>query len=169
MSAAAQAATAKGRFPRATKPAGPALDAALFPPDTIPVMLGLFATMFGGVGLFCRSNLQLGALASLWFATGGAAAATVIVVFGLWHYFLAGAEASEVRGGSPLGKIGHVAIAIPEEGVGAIAYMAEGKRVSIPARARNGHPLDQRAAVMIVDMLGHTAVVEELPDGLHLP
>lgn len=129
-------------------------------------MLGLFATLFGGIGLFCRSNLQLDPLASVWFATGGAMAATVLAVFALWQYFIAGAEASEVRGGTLLGKIAHVSIAIPQDGVGAVAFVAEGKRVSIPARARNGHALDQRSAVMIVDMLGHTAVVEELPDGL---
>lgn len=153
-------------MPRAARPPGPALDAALIPPGTLPIMLGLFATLFGGTGLFCRSNLQLGPLGSVWFATGGAAAGTVVAVFALWQYFIAGAAASEVRGGSPLGKIGHVAIAIPKEGVGAVAYVTEGKRISVPARARNGHALDQRTAVMIVDMLGHTAVVEELPDRL---
>lgn len=164
--AAAGTATAQARLPRPTRPPGPAVDAAFIPPGTLPIMLGLFATLFGGMGLFCRSNLQLDALPSVWFATGGAAAGTVVIVFALWQYFIAGAAASEVRGESPLGKIGHIAIAIPEDGVGAVAYMTEGKRISIPARARNGHALDQRAAVMIVDMLGHTAVVEELPDGL---
>jgi membrane protein implicated in regulation of membrane protease activity len=164
--ATAGTAAAKARLPRPASPPGPVVDAALIPPGTLPIMLGLFATLFGGTGLFCRSNLQLDAFASLWFATGGAAAGTVVAVFALWQYFIAGAAASEVRGESPLGKIGHVAIPIPEDGVGSVAYMTEGKRISIPARARNGHALDRQAAIMIVDMLGHTAVVEELPDGL---
>jgi hypothetical protein len=138
------------------------VDTALIPPGMLPVFVALLTTFFGAIGLLCRHTLQLSDDASLLGAAMGSLVATLTAAVGIRRYFLTGAAAGEVRGGVLLGAIGHVSIAIPDGGVGAIAYVVEGHRVTMPARSRDGQALPQRARVMIMDVVGHTAVVEEL-------
>ena len=80
---------------------------------------------------------------------------------GLWKYFTVGAGDSELRGGTPIGKLGHISVTIPSDGVGTVALVSDGKRVTMPAVAQRGAPLDRGANVMVVDVAGHKAVVEE--------
>lgn len=141
------------------QPAPP--ETTLFPPGTVPVFTGLFATLFGAFGLLAHRTFHLWGPVSLLTAVAGGVALTLLMAAGLWRYFLSGAEASELRGGSPIGIIGHVSLAIPAGGVGAVAFVNEGKRVTMPARGKDGGALPLKTPIMIVDIAGHTAVVEE--------
>ena len=138
-----------------------AVDATLFPPGTVPIFLAVFVTLFGAGGLLCRNSLHLPAALSLPLALIGGLIVTALVAFALWRYFLSGAQASEVRGETPLGKPGHVSITIPADGVGAIAFVTEGHRVTMPARCKTARELPQLTDIIILDVVGHTAVVEE--------
>jgi membrane protein implicated in regulation of membrane protease activity len=146
---------------QAAEAAAVAPELALFPPGTVPIFLGLFATVFGGAGLIVHGQLHWGGLPSVLLAIVAGLVLSLATAYGLWAYFLSGSGASEVRGGSPLGTIGHVSLAIPAGGVGAIAFMAEGKRVTMPARTKDRTELAQKTAIIIVDIDGHQAVVEE--------
>ncbi len=134
----------------------------LIPPGTVPVLFGLLTTFFGAAGLVCRNSLHLSPGRSVLLALFAAAAAAAAVALALWRYFLEGAGASEVRGRLLLGTTAHVTLAIPRDGVGAIAYVADGKRVTMPARSNNGGELAQKTAVMVVEVDGHAAVVERV-------
>jgi len=145
-------------------PASPSagVETVLFPPSTLPIFTALLATFFGAIGLLCGHSFHLSPSTSLLTAAIGGVVATVAVAVAVRRYFLVGAAASEVRGGVLLGAMGHISVAIPDGGVGAIAYIAEGKRVTMPARSKHGQALPQRTRVMITDIVGHTAVVEEV-------
>jgi hypothetical protein len=146
--------------PRAGKPGAAAPDLALFPPGTTCLFLGVFATFAGALGTVCRSALGWGVLPS-WVGALTAAPCLTLLLAGLvWWYFLSGEGASEVRGYTLIGTVGHVSIAIPEGGVGAVAFEAQGKRVTMPAKSEDGATLDRGASVMVVNTDRHLAVVE---------
>lgn len=132
------------------------------PPGTAPVFIGLLATFFGAIGVFCRSGFHLPGPPSLAIAGAGAVATTLAAVLVFWRYFLAGEQVSEVRGAPIHGTVGHVSVAIPADGIGAIAFFADGKRVTLPARSDKGTELPQQTSVIVLEMKGHTAVVERL-------
>jgi len=138
---------------------------ARIPPGTVPVFVGMFATLFGATGLVCLHTLGLPVLPSLVAAGGASVLLTTLCSWALLGYFVAGTEAGEIRGWSPIGAMGQISLAVPEGGVGAVAVRAAGKRVALPARGRDGCALALRARVMIVDMDGHIAVVEEFDLG----
>jgi len=56
-----------------------------------------------------------------------------------------------------------VTVAIPKRGMGRILFVAQGKRVSRPARTSDGTPLAAGRSVLIVSLRRHVAVVEPLP------
>jgi len=150
------------RLPKGGSKPGVAQAGVLFvPPGMMPIVFGLVATFFGAGGLALHAKLGVGATASVWVAAGLSIVLTSAMVVGLWQYFMAGAGESEVKGGTPIGKIGHVSVAIPEDGVGAIALVSDGKRVTMPAVAHTGASLSRGADIMVVDVAGHRAVVEE--------
>ena len=138
---------------------------AKIPPGTFPVFVGMLATLFGAAGLVCLHTLGLPASLSLAVAGGVSLVLTTICSWALLRYFLSGTEASEIRGWSPIGAMGQTSLAVPEGGVGAVAVRAGGRRVTLPARGRDGCAVPLRARVMIVDMDGHIAVVEEFDLG----
>ena len=133
----------------------------LLPPGTAPFIIGLCMAFFGLSGLFFHRYIGLPAVLSVVPAGGVGVVASLGIALFFSRYLLAGEAASEVRGGSLLGKLGHVSVAIPEGGVGAVAFQAEGKRVTLPAGARDGLALGQGVRVMIVDTEGQRLIVEE--------
>jgi membrane protein implicated in regulation of membrane protease activity len=129
-------------------------------PWVAPLLAGLLMTLFGAAGLMLRILAAWSATASL---VGAGAFGLAAALAGVW---LAGrwfAETAEQIQGNPLLlTVGHVSVAVPQNGTGAIAFVAEGKRVSIPARSHDGHPLRQGTRVIVVDRRGPTAIVEQV-------
>ena len=134
---------------------------ALFPPGAFPVLTWLYITFFGAIGLVCRDNFSLSTETSLFVAGSVALVPTLASAFALWRYFLGGAEEAELSAQRLIGKVGHVSVTIPESGTGAIAYTAEAKRVTMPARSRYPLELAKATSVVVVDLDGFVAVVEE--------
>ena len=56
-----------------------------------------------------------------------------------------------------------VTVAIPDRGIGRVLFVAQGKRVSRPARTSDGTALAAGRSVLIVSLRRHVAVVEPLP------
>jgi membrane protein implicated in regulation of membrane protease activity len=146
-------------------PGAPA-ELTLFPPGTLPIMAGLFATLFGAGGLVCQAHLRWGAAPSFLGAAAFATVGTVGLAWALWRFLLSSSHVSELRGGTLFGKIGHVSVAIPEHGLGAVAYVAQGKRMTLPAKSRTGLALPRGTKVMLVDLDGQRVVVDEFDPGL---
>jgi len=146
--------------PAGPLPAQPEL--AFFPPGTAPMFLGVLSAFVGAVGMLCRHSFGLGEGASWLIASTGGPAGTVVVAIGLWAYFLRGQELGEMRSRPLVGTYGRVSVAIPADGVGAVAYVTSGTRAALPARSALGRPLAAGTTVVILDIDGHTAVVDEL-------
>jgi hypothetical protein len=56
-----------------------------------------------------------------------------------------------------------VTVAIPARGMGRVLFIAQGKRISRPARTSDGNALAAGHPVLIVSLRRHVAVVEPLP------
>lgn len=59
-----------------------------------------------------------------------------------------------------LGAVGRVQVPVPKDGVGAVALLGTGTRVTVPARSGDGRPLPLGAQVVVSDATGGVAVVE---------
>lgn len=128
-------------------------------PGQVPVTVSAFLLGFGAMGLLLSETLGYGPIASL----GGAALSGVGLVAAVVSLFrrLFGGEATPMTGGTLVGTQCHVCLAIPNDGVGAVAYHAEGKRHTMPARTVDGHAVPPRTEVLIADLRSGVAVVEE--------
>jgi hypothetical protein len=69
-------------------------------------------------------------------------------------------SSSDVLVASLVGEKAEVISPIPQGGVGEIAYVAGGTRLSAPARTLDGKPAARAARVKIVRMAGGTYYVE---------
>ncbi|MGV3614689.1 MAG: hypothetical protein ACO1SV_05060 [Fimbriimonas sp.] len=128
-------------------------------PGQVPVTLSTFLLGFGAMGLLLSERLGWSPLASL----GGAVLSGGILVAAIVAFFrrLFGGEATPMTGGTLVGTVCHVCLAIPSDGVGAVAYHAEGKRHTMAARTVDGHGLSSQTQVLISDLRAGVALVEE--------
>jgi hypothetical protein len=62
------------------------------------------------------------------------------------------------------GTRGEVIVAIPEHGLGEIAYTARGSRYNAPARSMDGQPVRQFSSIVIRKIVGGTCVVSPEED-----
>lgn len=93
-----------------------------------------FVTAFGAFGLVSVSLFNTSTLASVFIAFAGG------LVFGIaaqafFLYILSPTISSEVRQAQLIGKVAEITTPIPPSGVGQIAFVAEGSRVTYSARA----------------------------------
>ena len=128
-------------------------------PGQVPVTVSAFLLGFGAAGLLLSERLGMNSVVSLAGATGSGGVLVVAVVALFRRLF--GGEATPMAGGTLVGTMCHVCLAIPVDGVGAVAYHAEGKRHTMPARSVNGHGLPTQTKVLISDQRSGVALVEE--------
>jgi membrane protein implicated in regulation of membrane protease activity len=127
-----------------------------------PLMVGIFLTLLGAAGLVAQVKLHFPPWPSLLTAVGASAGLTALLILSLARVMMRSAVASEVRGTDLVGTVGEVSLAIPEDGVGTLTYIGQGRRVAMPARSADGSALSQGTRVMIVRVENHVAYVEEL-------
>jgi hypothetical protein len=129
------------------------------PPWLMPIVIGTYLMGFGLNGLVLRVLFHLPSKASFIAAqVSSIAISTVILVIA--KKFLSD-SAAELKGGVLFGTVAHVSLAIPESGIGAIAYVQDGKRVTMPARSTSGSSITKGSQVVIVDLQTKVALVEE--------
>jgi hypothetical protein len=127
-------------------------------PSFLPATVGISITCFGLFGLIARELLQLNELVSIAVAIG---LSTL-----LFSWLVSASRRFLTNTGRPMegttlvGSEARVCLAIPEDGVGAIAYTTEGKRHTMPARSSTA--LDVGSRVLVTDLHRRIAVVEEL-------
>jgi hypothetical protein len=87
--------------------------------------------------------------------------AGAVLLLLLVRYLRTGDPAETV--GAPLhGALAEVTVAVPERGTGQVALAVNGSRVTLPARSASGRAIERGGAVVIVEVAGHVACVEEL-------
>ena len=121
--------------------------------------IATFITGFGAGGTIAHYALELGRLAGIGVATlsglvlAGAAFAVLELIF---KHTQAGAEYSEDE---ILGREAEVITAIPQNGVGEIAYHVRGQREQSAARSVDGAAIPKGRLVLIDKTTGPTAWV----------
>ena len=109
-----------------------------------PMLSGMFLTMFGFAGLLTHS---------LWIALLIGGLAALLAGLGTRD------TAAQIEGNMLYGRTGHVSLTIPETGIGRIAFVADGKRIALPARA--AHAIEKGKRIYIRSMEGKIAIVDE--------
>ncbi len=124
----------------------------------VPAWAGLLVTLFGASGLGLRHFAHLTPLASV---VGASIIAVVVSSLATWATAAFFSDTARELPTTPLlTTIGHLSVAIPEDGVGAIAFVADGKRVTMPAHSKDGAPLEKGSRVVIIDRVGKAALVK---------
>jgi membrane protein implicated in regulation of membrane protease activity len=118
---------------------------------------------FGAVGLIMR-----GLGVSPWLALPVALAGGVVLSFAVFQLFARVVLASEGTAAptieAAIGKLATVTVSIPNSGLGVVAYVIGGQRVTLPARHVAAEPVASGAEVVIVDLEQNVALVRVFPD-----
>jgi len=124
-----------------------------------PITISTFITTFGAVGIIARQLFGVsGPFSLLWSIVGGAVLASAMFLF--YSRFLIGSQgSSEVRVSQLVGLTAEVIAPIAADGVGEIAVVAQGSRVTYPARSSQGVTIKRGTLVVIDRMLGTQALV----------
>lgn len=118
-----------------------------------------FVTAFGTFGLLSTLGLGLSAVLSVFVAL---VAGLVIGIAGqvFFLYILSPTISSEVRQARLIGMVAEIVTPIPAHGVGQIAFVAEGSRMTYTARAEAADQgMARGTAVRIERIVGGTAYV----------
>lgn len=124
-----------------------------------PITLSTFITTFGGIGIIARQVFDSSLPGSLIFATiGGLILSSLMFLF--YSKFLIGSQgSSEVRVALLAGLTGEVTVPISETGVGEVALVIRGGRITYPARSSKGIAIPRGTLVIIDQMIGAQAFV----------
>lgn len=130
-------------------------------PILSPVTLSMAALAFGGSGLI----LMKVCLWPLWMHLGGAVICAtltaLLVAYLLYKLFSATQASSHGTSEEAIGLEAEVTVALPHQGLGEIAFVLRGTRMTNPARTADGKELPPGTSVKIVDWVGNTYVVEK--------
>ena len=136
-----------------------------------PATISVFLATFGGVGIILTSLANVKLIVSLPVSAlaGTVVAGFVMVLF--YHLFTKVQGSSEARAGRAVGLTGETTVPVPKDGVGEVAYVLRGARLTSTARSQSGKPIPARAPIRIVRRVGNTLYVEPLGDeeGLSRP
>ena len=124
-----------------------------------PITISAFITAFGAVGIISRQLFEVpGPMSLLWSTLGGLLLSGAMFLF--YSRFLIGSQgSSEVRVSQLVGLTAEVVAPIPEDGIGEIAVIAQGSRVTYPARSSQGKAIKRGSLVVIDQMFGTQALV----------
>lgn len=121
-----------------------------------------FISAFGAFGLISVTLFDAGAVASFISALlGGVVIGIAAQVFFL--YILSPTISSEVRQANLIGQVAEITTPIPTNGVGQIAFVAQGSRVTYSARATDEEvAINRGTPVRIERLVGGMAYVTKL-------
>jgi membrane protein implicated in regulation of membrane protease activity len=121
-----------------------------------------FVASFGAFGLLAVTLLDAGTIVSLFAALAGG------IVFGIaaqffFLYILSPTISSEVQQARLIGQVAEIITPIPANGVGQIAFVAQGGRVTYSARVTEGQESVERGTpVRIERIVGGTVYVSRI-------
>lgn len=128
-------------------------------PDLLPAAIGAFLATFGASGLLLHARGLEAGMSVLGAVAIGMAASSLFVRVLIRFISESG---HEMEGRAIAGVVGHIALSIPQGGVGTVAYDADGRRATAPARSSDRLPLPTGTRVLVMDIANGVAVVEAL-------
>lgn len=128
-------------------------------PSLSPITVSSFVTAFGGFGLIALGLLNSSPQWSLAWAAGGGLVLAIIAHFAFGYFLIAPQGSSDVRLSDIVGAVGEVVTPIPAASVGEVAFVAQGGRVSYPAKSAAGVDIPRGTTVVIEKMISGVVVV----------
>jgi len=128
-------------------------------PSLSPVTLASFVTAFGGFGLIALGLLDVSPQVSLLWAGGGGLVLAIIAHFAFGYFLIAPQGSSDVRLSDIVGAVGEVTTPIPAGSLGEVAFVAQGGRVSYPAKSASGADIARGTTVVIEKLVSGVVVV----------
>ncbi len=128
-------------------------------PSLSPVTIASFVTAFGGFGLIGLGLFSASARWSLVWAAGGGLVSAIIAHFAFGYFLIAPQGSSDVRLTDIVGAVGEVMTPIPAGSVGEVAFVAQGGRVSYPAKSAGGVDIARGTTVVIEKIISGVVVV----------
>ncbi len=125
-----------------------------------PLTIATFVTAFGATGLVSTSLFNVSEQISIVWASLGGILFSVLVYLGFTYLFIKPQGSSEVRIAELSGRLAEVITPIPDGGIGEIAFIAQGGRVTFSARDKGGGKINRGVTVRIVRIVGGLAYVE---------
>lgn len=129
-----------------------------------PATISVFLATFGGVGIILTSLFDLGLLVTLPASAGAAFLVAAVVFTFFYRLFMSVQASSEPRMAEAVGAKGEVTVPIPADGVGEIAFVVRGSRLTAPARSQQGVDLPRYAPVRVLRQVGSTFYVQALTE-----
>jgi len=127
-----------------------------------PLTIATFLVGFGGLGLISQLGLGMSPVGSLFVAGPGAVAVAAIEFVAFVKLVIRAQSSSEATFYDTLGSEAEVTVAIPESGMGQVAYHVKGFRYQAPARSEDGTAIPQGDRVRIVKCDGNVYTVRRL-------
>ncbi len=126
-----------------------------------PMVIASSITTFGAIGLISMTGFGLDSLMSTIVALGFAGTIGVALFFGVVK-FMYGSQSNSVFSLEDLiGFEAEVITPLPENGLGEIAYKANGIRSTLSARSTEGVAVKRGTAVIIREIVGSVALVQQ--------
>lgn len=144
-------------------------DAGFHPGDTdhphglapvSPLTIATFVTAFGATGLIATGLFKASDRSSLIWASLGGVLFSALIYIGFTYLFIKPQGSSEVRVSELAGTIAEIITPIPENGLGEIAFVAQGGRVTYSARHYQNGQVARGTPVRILRIVGGVAYVE---------
>ena len=125
-----------------------------------PVTITMFITSFGAGGIVSMHVFKIQGIGSLGVATlsGFVISAVTFVIF--YNMFKMTQGSSTPSATELVGMEAEVITGIPADGLGEIAYVVRGTRLTGPARAQDGKPYASHSIVIIAHVTGNTYYVK---------
>jgi len=133
-------------------------------PSLSPITIASFITAFGSFGLIAVYLFNVSDRVSLLWAGGGGLLVAIIAHFAFGYFLIAPQGSSEVTARDIVGLTAEVITPIPTDGVGEVAFVAQGRRVTFSARSVGGAPVSKGTFVSIESFTGSVAVVRPQQD-----
>jgi membrane protein implicated in regulation of membrane protease activity len=125
-----------------------------------PVVIAMFITAFGAMGMICLKVFALSPYPSLAVAIATGVVIAAITFFIFLMLFRATQGSSESKIADMVGQEAEVITSIPLDGLGEVAYVAKGTRYTAPARSAHRTEIKTHSVVTIEKIVGNTFYVK---------
>jgi hypothetical protein len=129
-----------------------------------PLTIATFVTAFGATGLIATGLFKASDRGSLIWAALGGILFSAIIYAGFTYIFIKPQGSSEVRVADLAGTSAEIITPIPENGLGEIAFVAQGGRVTCSARHFQNGKVARGTPVRILRVVAGVAYVEPITD-----
>jgi hypothetical protein len=119
-----------------------------------PITIAGFVTAFGAFGVIATQGFGASAILSLVIATIGGLVVGIVSHIAYFYLLIKPQGSSEIKQSDIIGATAEVTTPIPMSGTGEVAFVAQGGRVTYPARAADRVALPRGTTVTIVEQVG---------------